>query len=71
MSLDVTRGGLLVAFAIFGVIVYELRTVLDFVGVELPLLPYMGAVFALAGILLWVISLKGGWRIEPENSDIA
>ena len=71
MSIDVTRGGLLVAFAIFGVIVYELRTVLDFVGVELPLLPYMGAVFVLAGVLLWIITLKGGWRTEPEKSDPA
>jgi hypothetical protein len=67
MSLDVSRGGLLVAFAIFGVIVYEFRTVLDFVGVELPLLPYMAAVFVLAGVLLWVITLTGGWRTDPEN----
>lgn len=67
MSLDVTRGGLLVAFAIFGVIVYELRTVLDFVGVELPLLPYMAAVFVIAGVLLWVITLMGGWRTDVEG----
>ena len=66
-----TRGGLLVAFAVFGVIVYEIRTVLDFVGIELPLLPYMGAVFVLAGLLLWVITLTGGWRTEPEGSDPA
>ncbi|WP_435074171.1 CbaC protein [Halorubrum sp. HHNYT27] len=71
MSLDVTRGGLLVAFAIFGVIVYEFRTVLDFVGVELPLLPYMAAVFVLAGVLLWVITLMGGWRTDPENDEPA
>ena len=67
MSLDVTRGGLLVAFAIFGVIIYEIRTVLDFVGIELPLLPYMAAVFVLAGVLLWVITLTGGWQTDPEN----
>jgi len=71
MSLDVSRGGLLVAFAIFGVIVYEIRTVLDFVGVELPLLPYMGAVFVLAGVLLWVITLTGGWRTDAEGRDPA
>lgn len=64
-----TRGGLLVAFAVFGVIVYELRTVLDFIGFELPLLPYMAAVFALAGVLLWAITLRGGWRIEPEGDE--
>ena len=64
MSLDRTRGGLLVAFAIFGVIVYEFRTVLDFVGVELPLIPYMAAVFALAGVLLWIVTLTGGWQTD-------
>ncbi|MUW15625.1 CbaC protein, partial [Halorubrum sp. CBA1125] len=37
MSVDVSRGGLLVALAIFGVIVYEFRTVLEFVGVSVPL----------------------------------
>ncbi|WP_144798102.1 CbaC protein [Halorubrum depositum] len=67
MSVDVTRGGLLVAFAVFGVIVYEFRTVLDFVGIELPLLPYMAAVFVLASVLLWVVTLTGGWRTEPEE----
>jgi len=66
-----TRGGLLVAFAVFGVIVYEIRTVLDFVGIELPLLPYMAAVFVLAGVLLWVITLTGGWRTEPEEDEPA
>jgi hypothetical protein len=69
MSLDRTRGGLLVAFAVFGVIVYEFRTVLDFVGVELPLIPYMAAVFALAGVLLWIITLKGGWQTDDERTD--
>ena len=71
MSVDMSRGGLLVAFAVFGVIVYEFRTVLDFVGVELPLIPYMAAVFALAGILLWIITLRGGWRTEPEGDEPA
>jgi hypothetical protein len=71
MSVDMSRGGLLVAFAVFGVIVYEFRTVLDFVGVELPLIPYMAAVFALAGILLWIITLRGGWRTEPERDEPA
>lgn len=67
MTLDISRGGLLVALAIFGVIVYELRTVLDFVGVEIPLIPYMAAVFVLAGLVIWVISLKGGWRTDSEE----
>ncbi|MFW5916838.1 MAG: CbaC protein [Halorubrum sp.] len=69
MSLDITRGGLLVALAIFGVIVYELRTVLDFIGIELPLIPYMAAVFALAGVTIWFVTLKGGWRLEPDGDE--
>jgi hypothetical protein len=68
MTVDVSRGGLLVTLAIFGVIIYELRTVLDFIGVELPLIPYMIAVFALAGILLWIITLKGGWKTDNERT---
>jgi len=71
MSVDISRGGLLVALAIFGVIIYEMRTVLDFVGVELPIIPYMGAVFALAGLSIWYITLKGGWRTEPEADEPA
>ncbi|PHQ40454.1 CbaC protein [Halorubrum persicum] len=71
MSVDVTRGGLLVTLAIFGVIIYELRTVLDFVGIELPLIPYMAAVFALAGATVWFITLKGGWRTEPDGDEAA
>jgi hypothetical protein len=31
----------------------------------------MGAVFVLAGVLLWIITLKGGWRTEPDKSDPA
>lgn len=67
MSVDVTRGGLLVALAVFGVILYEIRTVLDFVGIQLPLIPYMVGVFVLAGVVLWLITLKGGWRDEGEE----
>jgi len=71
MSLDVSRGGLLVTLAIFGVIVYEMRTVLDFIGIELPLIPYMAAVFALAGLTLWIVSLTGGWRTDTGGNDPA
>jgi len=71
MTVDVSRGGLLVTLAIVGVIVYELRTVLDFVGVELPLIPYMVGVFALAGVTIWFITLKGGWRTDTENDEPA
>jgi hypothetical protein len=71
MTVDVTRGGLLVTLAIFGVIIYEFRTVLDFVGIELPLIPYMAAVFVLAGLAVWFVMLKGGWRTEPESDEPA
>ncbi|WP_435098535.1 CbaC protein [Halorubrum sp. N11] len=71
MTVDVSRGGLLVTLAIFGVIIYELRTVLDFVGIELPIIPYMGIVLVLAGLTVWFITLKGGWRTEPEGDEPA
>ena len=71
MTVDVSPGGLLVALAIFGVIIYELRTVLDFVGIELPLIPYMAGVFVLAGVTIWFITLKGGWRTDPEGDEPA
>lgn len=71
MSVDISRGGLLVALAVFGVIVYELRTVLDLVGVEIPIIPYMAAVIALAGATVWYVSLKGGWRTDAESDEAA
>lgn len=71
MTVDITRGGLYVALAVFGVILYEIRTVLDFVGIELPLIPYMIGVFVLAGAAIAVVQLKGGWRDadDPGTSD--
>lgn len=69
MTVDISRGGLLVALAIFGVILYEIRTVLDFVGIELPLIPYMAGVFILAGIVIWVVNLKGGWRTDTDGEE--
>ncbi len=71
MSVDISRGGLLVALAVFSVIVYELRTVLDLVGIELPIIPYMAAVIALAGGTVWYVSLKGGWRTDTESDEAA
>lgn len=70
MSLDVTRGGLLVGLAVFGVIVYELRTVLDALGLSLPIVPYMAGVFVLAGIAVWFVVLSGGWRTDPEPDEV-
>ncbi|SMO40127.1 CbaC protein [Halorubrum cibi] len=69
MSVDVTRGGLLVGLAIVGVIVYELRTVLDALGLSLPIVPYLAGVFVLAGAAVWVVILTGGWRTEADETD--
>ncbi|MFW5974206.1 MAG: CbaC protein [Natrialbaceae archaeon] len=69
MSVDISRGGLLVTLAIFGVIIYEFRTVLEFVGVNVPLIPYMTAVFVLGGAVIYWISLTGGWRTETPDDD--
>lgn len=71
MSIDITRGGLLVAIAIFGVIAYEFRTVAEILGINVPLIPYMVLVFALAGLAVWFVSLKGGWRTEPDSDEAA
>ncbi|GAB7090774.1 hypothetical protein JCM18237_10450 [Halorubrum luteum] len=71
MSVDISRGGMFVALAVFGVIAYELRTVADMLGLSLPLIPYMAAVFVLAGIVVWLVALKGGWRTEPEADEAA
>ncbi|WP_418281136.1 CbaC protein [Halorubrum sp. DTA98] len=68
MSLDITRGGLLVGIAIFGVIAYELRTVAEILGVEVPLIPYLALVFAAAGVAVWFVSLKGGWRTDTDEA---
>lgn len=62
MTLPVTRGGLLVALAVFGVIVYQTRTVLEALGVSVPLFPYMLAVFVGAGIVILFVSFQNGWR---------
>jgi len=51
------------------VILYEIRTVLGFVGIEPPLIPYMVSVFVLAGVVLWLVTLKGAWRTEPDGEE--
>ncbi len=67
MNLDVSRGGLLVGLAVFGVIVYELRTVVGFVGIDLPIVPYLAGVFVLAGVAIWLLVVNGGWQTEPGS----
>jgi len=69
MTFDITRGGLLVGLAVIGVIVYEFRTVFGFVGVNLPIVPYMLGVFALAALAVWLVIINGGWRTDPGSKD--
>lgn len=69
MSFTVSRGGLLVGLAVFGVIVYELRTVVGFVGIDLPILPYLAGVFVLAGVGVWLLVINGGWQTEPGSKE--
>lgn len=71
MSVDVTRGGLLVALAVFGVIAYELRTVAELLGVSIPLVPYLTAVVLLALVAVYVVVLKGGWRTDPDPDEVS
>lgn len=67
--MNVSRGGLLVGLAIFGVIAYELRTVAEALGVSVPLLPYLLVVFVGATVAVVVISFQGGFRADPEAND--
>lgn len=66
MAWSVTRGGLLVGLAVAGVVFYELRTALGFVGIEIPLVPYLLAVFVLAAGVYAYVGLAGRWREEAE-----
>lgn len=69
MTLSVTRGGLLVGLAIFGVIAYEFRTVFEALGVSVPLLPYLALVFVGATLAVIVISFRGGFGTDAEAND--
>lgn len=59
MTMTVSRGGLLVAMAVFGVIVYEIRTVLEAVGVSVPLVPYLVVVVILSVLIVALAGLFG------------
>ncbi|GAB6878375.1 hypothetical protein JCM17823_06490 [Halorubrum gandharaense] len=71
MSVDITRGGLLVALAVFGVIAYELRTVAELFGMSVPLIPYLTAVIVLALILVYVVIINGGWRTDTGTDEVS
>lgn len=67
MERTVTPRGLLVGLAVFGVIVYELRTVLDMFGVSVPLLPYLAGV-AIAAVAVAVAAFASG-RLRYGGAD--
>lgn len=70
MSEKVTLGGLLVAGSIFFVIIYELRTALDMIGVTLPLGPYLiGTIIliAIGGYIVWVYGAPGSPPVEAGD----
>lgn len=62
MTVNVSRGGLMVVLAVFGVILYEIRTLLDFAGVSIPIVPYLVAVLVVVAVIVLYISLTDGWK---------
>lgn len=60
-----SRGGLLVALSVLGVALYEFRTLLEFVGVSIPIVPYMLGVLIVVGLGFVYIALWGEWKTEP------
>lgn len=60
---------MLVGLAVLGVILYELRTLFEFVGISVPIVPYMmGVLFVLVGVLVY-ISLFGNWDTESYHGN--
>ncbi|WP_157744214.1 CbaC protein [Halopenitus persicus] len=66
---SITRGGLLVALAVFGIGLYELRTLFEFLGVSVPIVPYLIAVVVLAFGIYGYISFFDKWRTESELAE--
>lgn len=69
--MNVSQGGLLVGLAIFGVIAYEFRTVLEMVGISVPILLYMTAVFVGAIAVVLYLVMKGELRMGTETNGSA
>ncbi|SDX94951.1 CbaC protein [Halopenitus persicus] len=61
VDLSVTRGGLLVALAVLGVGLYELRTLFEFLGVSVPIVPYLLAVVVLVFGIYGYVSFFDKW----------
>ncbi|MFP4589895.1 MAG: CbaC protein [Halobacteriales archaeon] len=60
-----TRGGLLVGLAIVGIVLYELRTLAEFVGISVPLIPYLlVVVVVLVGVYVGAV-MTGRLETSP------
>ncbi|MFA9516727.1 CbaC protein [Halopenitus sp. H-Gu1] len=64
--LSVTRGGLLVGLAVLGAALYEFRTLLEFLGVSVPIVPYLIGVLALLLVIYWYVSFFDKWKTGSE-----
>jgi len=55
-----TRGGILVAIIVGGVIAFEIRTVLGMLfGIDVPLTPYVIAVLVVLGVFAFLADIVG------------
>ncbi|MFC6615416.1 CbaC protein [Halopenitus salinus] len=63
---SVTRGGLLVALSVLGVGLYEFRTLLEFLGMSVPIVPYLIAVVVLLFGIYWYVSFFDKWETGSE-----
>ncbi|WP_280535314.1 CbaC protein [Halopenitus sp. POP-27] len=66
VDLSVTRGGLLVALAVLGVGLYEFRTLLEFLGMSVPIIPYLVAVVLLVFGIYGYVSFFDKWGTGTE-----
>lgn len=64
MNVEVTRGGLLVVLAVLGVVLYEFRTLLEFVGIHVPIVPYLAGVALLVFAIYGYVEFVGAWKEE-------
>ena len=55
------------ALAVLAVVLYEVRTLLEFLGVAVPIGPYMLGVFLVIVVVALAIGLTGGWREESSG----
>ncbi len=64
MNVEVTRGGLLVVLAVLGVGLYEFRTLLEFLGFHVPIVPYLAGVVLLVFGIYGYVEFVDAWKEE-------